>query len=314
MRNVPLLCRTATTFSKSKSLDEAAFGHFLQRLVDVKSGVYLAAGGAGEGHALSRQELSRVYSVGVDVCKGRVPVNANLPEQTTAQATLEHAMLAIEAGIEIVQIYGPAGWHGYKPTDAEFIAYFDAVLKVIKHPVALASNPVLGYMQKANLIADICNRYSQVVAVNLSGVRDRYLIDLKDALKRNVDIYVALGGSLHALSLGASGLLGAEANIIPKTVRRYAELYASGDNAALANTYADIQRFSRHVEKWHGSTPRWIKMAMYVLGLPGGEGGARGPYLMPADDEMQKFTEGLLDLRIPEIDELAKAAGLRLPA
>ena len=54
-------------------------------------------------------------------------------------------------------------------------------------------------------------------------------------------------------------------------------------------------------------------MAMKVLKLPGGDGGARGPYLMPPDDEVQKFADGLLRLRLPEIDELALAAGLRLP-
>jgi hypothetical protein len=34
---------------------------------------------------------------------------------------------------------------------------------------------------------------------------------------------------------------------------------------------------------------------------------------MPSQDEQQKFTEGLLRLRLPEIDELARAAGLNLP-
>jgi hypothetical protein len=35
---------------------------------------------------------------------------------------------------------------------------------------------------------------------------------------------------------------------------------------------------------------------------------------MPAEEELQKFSEGLLRLRLPEIDELARAAGLTLPA
>ena len=54
-------------------------------------------------------------------------------------------------------------------------------------------------------------------------------------------------------------------------------------------------------------------MAMKILKLPGGEGGPRGPYLMPPDDEVQKFADGLLRLRLPEIDETARAAGLRIP-
>tara|TARA_B100000315_G_scaffold254843_1_gene296760 strand:- start:747 stop:1691 length:945 start_codon:yes stop_codon:yes gene_type:complete len=314
MSNLTLLCRNATTFTKSEGLDEEAFREFLQRFVDARLGVYLASGGSGEGHALSRDELRRVYKIGVEVCKGKVPVNANPPEQHTAQATIEHAKLAVEAGVEVVNVYGPASLHGYRPTDAEFTGYFDEVLGAIKHPVAIAPNPVIGYTPRPALIAGICDRFSQVVAVNLSGLDDTYFIDLKDLIKRDVGIYVPLPGSLHTLALGATGLLNPEANIIPKTFRRYLDLYESGDFDALGRVYADLQRFNRHVGKWHSGSPRWLKMTMKVLKLPGGEGGVRLPYLMPEDDEAESFTDGLLRLRLPEIDELAGAAGLHLPA
>ena len=47
---------------------------------------------------------------------------------------------------------------------------------------------------------------------------------------------------------------------------------------------------------------------MKVLKLPGWEGGLRKPYLMPADDVVRSFADGLLRLGIPEIDEMARAA------
>ena len=37
----------------------------------------------------------------------------------------------------------------------------------------------------------------------------------------------------------------------------------------------------------------------------------RKPYLMPPDDEVQRFAAGLLKLGFSEIDDLARAAGLR---
>ncbi|MBV9922212.1 MAG: hypothetical protein JOY78_15355, partial [Pseudonocardia sp.] len=52
---------------------------------------------------------------------------------------------------------------------------------------------------------------------------------------------------------------------------------------------------------------RWQKMAMRVLRLPGGEGGLRLPYLMPPQSEIDRFAEGLLGLRIREIEDLARA-------
>jgi len=54
----------------------------------------------------------------------------------------ERAKLAIEAGVEVVNVYGPASWHGYRPTDAELGAYYEEVLAAIRHPVALAPNPI----------------------------------------------------------------------------------------------------------------------------------------------------------------------------
>lgn len=308
-----LLCRNATTFTSTKALDETAFQKFLQRFVDAKLGVYLASGGSGEGHALTRDEILRIYRIGVEVCKGKVLVNANPPEQNTARDTIEHARLAVAAGVDVINIYGPASWHGFRPTEAEFFAYFDEVFKEIKYPAALAPNPVIGYTPRPALIAEVCKRHSQVVDINLSGVGDAYFIELKDALTRNVNIFVPFQSCLHMLGLGATGLLGAEANIIPKTFRRYIDLYESGNHAELAVVYADLQRYNRYVAKWHSGGPRWIKMAMKILKLPGGEGGPRGPYLMPPDDEVQKFADGFLRLRLPEIDETARAAGLRIP-
>jgi 4-hydroxy-tetrahydrodipicolinate synthase len=308
-----LLCRNATTFSRSGELDEEAFAQFLQRFVDARLGVYLASGGSGEGHALTWEELRRVYEIGVSVCGGKVQVCANPPEQNTARASRDHALLAAVAGVDVVNIYGPAAWHGYRPTDAEYLAYFDAILTEVRHPVALAPNPIIGYSPAPHLIADICNRYAQVVSVNLSGQGDTYFIELKDRLRRDVDIYVPFAGSLNTLGMGAAGLLGAEANIIPKTHRLYLDLYESGKTEELARVYADVRRFGKYVARYHNAAPRWIKMALRIFRLPGGEGGVRPPYLPAPAKDVEEFTAGLLALRIPEIDDMARAAGLPLP-
>jgi dihydrodipicolinate synthase/N-acetylneuraminate lyase len=77
------------------------------------------APGSGEGNALTEDELRRVYRIGVEVCKGKFAANANPPETQTVWATREHLALAIESGVEMVNIYGLTGWHGFRPTDAE---------------------------------------------------------------------------------------------------------------------------------------------------------------------------------------------------
>lgn len=305
-----VLCRGLTTFSKTLDLDEESFRKYLRRMVEAGIGLYLGSGGSGEGHALSKAELLRVYQLGVEVCKGKVTVGANLPDQHTPQATIEHARVAIEAGVDVINLYGPASHHGYSSTAGETVAYFDRVLSAIEYPVAIAPNVMIP-TPSASLIAEVCNRYPQITTVMMMSQDDHYFITLREKISRDIEINVPFG-LLHALLLGANGVITNQASILPRTFRTYVDLFDAKDFSGLGPVFADLVRFGRYVDRWGGS-PRWLKMALRVLKLPGGEGGVREPYIAPTDQEVREFVDGLLALRIPELDELARAAGLRFP-
>ena len=304
------LCRTATTFGKGgEGVDEDAMRRFLQRFVDAKLGVYLCSAGSGESHSMTREEIKQVYEIGVAVGKGKIQVNANPPEQGSAKVTREHTLLAIEAKVDLVNVYGPASWHGFKPTEQEYFAYYDDVLRGISHPIAIAPNPTIGYTPTPTQVAEVCRKHTQITAVNLSSLDKDYFIELKAAMtRRDVEIYVPFPDSFYTLQLGGAGMVSMEGNILPKTVRRYLDLYEQGKYAEMAAIYEEISRFIRHVRKWQSNTPRWLKMAMRELKLPGGEGGVREPYRMPPDAEVKRFMDGLLALNIPEITEQMNAA------
>jgi dihydrodipicolinate synthase/N-acetylneuraminate lyase len=308
VNQLTLVCRSATTFSRTGELDEEAMAATVQRFVDAQLGVYLASGASGEGHALSADELRRVYEIGVDVGKGKIIVSANQPEQLTPGATIEHARIAMAAGVDALNIYGPEGRHGFVPTEDEYIAYFDTVLGEIRYPVALAPNPTVGYAPRPEVIASLCAKYPQVVAVNLASQGDAYFVRLKDALTRPVDIYVPYPASLHTLGMGATGLLGAEANVIPRTFRKYLDQYAAADLRGLHETYAELRRFTTFASTWGSSSPRWIKLAFRAWRLPGWAGGTRPPFAQPDADSVERFRRGALQLNIPEIDELDRLA------
>jgi dihydrodipicolinate synthase/N-acetylneuraminate lyase len=299
--SLTLICRTATIFHADGRIDEDGFRQHLQRLIDHDHGLYLASGGSGEGHVLTHAELRQVYAAGVACGRGKVPVYANPPEQHTAQLTLEHSLLAIEAGVELVNVYGPSALHGYTPSDEEFEAYHDALLPQLRHPVALAPNPILGYAPDPRTVARLCNRYPQVEAINLALQTDDYMLRIQADLNRPVHFYAPISGSLNALALGAHGLLGAEANILPETHARYVSRCGEGATAALGLEYRRIKRFTQLVGR-HGTSPRWLKMALRVLGLPGGEGRPRPPYLMPGEAVLRRFAADLAALDIPELE------------
>src|SRR5579871_4160456 len=153
---IDLISRAATTFGPDGRFDPKLEAQFLQRYIDARIGVFMGSGGSGEGHALTLDELAAVYECGVKVCKGKIPVWANPPEQYTARQTIEHTRLAAKAGCEVVNIYGLAGLHSMKPFDYELKAYFEEVLSAVSCPVALATQPLVGYSIKPEMIADLC--------------------------------------------------------------------------------------------------------------------------------------------------------------
>jgi 4-hydroxy-tetrahydrodipicolinate synthase len=303
-----LFCMTATPFAADGALDEAALRSFLDRIIACDLGIYLGSGGSGEGHALSHDEMRRIYEIGAEAAHGKVAFHANPPEQHTVKQTIALARIAVEAGIEVVHMYTLAGWHGMKPTPDELDRYFDDVLDKIQHPVAIAVNHTMGYIPTAAQIAAIARRHQQIVAVKLTGVQDTYLIDVKALIDRPMSYYVQPQGSLNALLLGADGIFGSEGNVIPKTYRSYLDHYLSGDTAALGRAYSDLRSFNQFVNRWGPSNPRWLKMAMRILELPGGAGAIREPYRMPSDAELLKFRDGLVRLDIAEVNELLAAA------
>src|ERR1700709_727487 len=104
---IELIARSATTFAADGSLDEGAMRAFLQRFVDAGLTIYLGSGGSGEGCSLTLDALARV---GGEVAGGKVPVGSNPPDQHTARDSIFHAKLAMAAGVDVVQLYGPASW------------------------------------------------------------------------------------------------------------------------------------------------------------------------------------------------------------
>jgi len=312
MSEINLLCRNATTFGANGiGIDEDAFRQHLHRFIESRLGLYVGSAGSGESHAMTREELATIYRIAVQEGKGKITVNANPPEQHTAAMTLEHSLLAAEAGVGIVNIYGPSSWHGFKPTDEEILAFYDDVFRQFPYPAAIAPNPIIGYTPSAELCAALCAKHHQIVAINLAGLAGSYFVRLKDVLPRDVDIFVPYQTALETLSLGARGLLGAEANIVPKTFRAYIDRYEAGDVAGAARVYAQLQKLTDYLKPWHRSSPKWIKMYLKVFGLPGGAGGLREPYRMPGDEELERFAQGLVALDIPEVNEHARQAGRR---
>jgi 4-hydroxy-tetrahydrodipicolinate synthase len=297
----------ATPFTASGEVDEASLRAGLRRMVEAGVGVYLGSGGAGEGHALRPAELRRVYEIGVEECKGRVPVHANPPEPRTGAAMLDLARHAVAANVDVVQLYPMDAGHAMRPTTAEQEVYYRDLLDAIGHPVALSVHVHAGYMAPVALLAKLCQTYSQIVAINVIGTPVSYFVELRDAIDARVGLNVRLINAIEGYALGARGFLAAEPNLTPRLCRSIVDRVAANDVTGAGASLAQLVRLASIVNRWAPSTARWVKMAMKVLDLPGGRGGLRKPYLMPPAVELNDMAAGIAALRIEELGACEKA-------
>jgi len=296
-------CMVATPFAADGRIDEGALRAQLQRMVAANVGVYLGSGGAGEGHALSQAELRLLYDVGVDECRGRVPLHANPPEPRTAAAMLEPVRHAVQAGVDVVQVYPMDAGHAMRPTPGEQEAYYRDILGAVDHPVALSVHVYAGYMAPVALLRRLCTDYPQVVAINVIGTPLQYFVELRDALDPRITLNVRLINAIEGHALGARGFLAAEPNLVPRLSRSIVDALLVSDHVRAGRDLAHLVRLAAVVNRWAPSTARWVKMGMKVMDLPGGKGGLRKPYLMPPQAELEAMAAALAQLGIDEVDE-----------
>jgi dihydrodipicolinate synthase/N-acetylneuraminate lyase len=291
MKSVPrCFVMSITPFTPDGSIDEPAMTAHIKRLVDAGCGMYIGSPGTGEGHALSDSELDRIYRLAVEVSAGTVPVNANPPEGRTPARAIELAQLAARAGVDSVEIYTLDPGHGMAMTNRERDVYYDGILGQIDHPVTLSlQRPIASNWQLSiEDIVTLAARHQNIEGVHVQAMTTQFRLMLKGALGKSVAVYGPAPTALQDSLLGLDGFQSAEANIFPELAASIARVSVTGDVAAAAAGFRTLMLFLGQVDRW-GTAVRWGKLALEALGLPGGNGIVRPPYVYPA--------EGLTDMK-----------------
>jgi 4-hydroxy-tetrahydrodipicolinate synthase len=303
-RTAMACCMSQTPFTADDELDEQGLRLHLRRMAEAGVAVYLASPGSGEGHALSDAELRRVYAIGVEECKGKVPVYANPPEARTGAQMAGRIRAAVEAGVDEVQIYPVDNGHGMKPTTAEQDAYYRDLLDGFDYPTAISVTTMANHITPIPLLKALCRDYPQIVTVNVIGTPVNYLAEIMDELGPGIAFYNSIRGLADGLALGTSGALLGHANLVPRLCRSVFDRFAASDMRKFSEAYTNLMRLNRIVERW-GTNPRWIKMGMKVLELPGcGDGRVRKPYLSPPAADMADMAKAFDAMGLRQIEGL----------
>jgi dihydrodipicolinate synthase/N-acetylneuraminate lyase len=297
-----IMCMSLTPFQEDGSLDEEQLRIHLRRLVAARNAICLGSSGSGEGTALTVKELRRVYEIGVEEAKGKVPVWANPREAYSAAEMYEVAKEAVAAGVDAVSLYQLKGGHGMIPNEREQQAYFEDLLDVIDCPVAIEITTSQGYYATVPFVTQLCKRYEQICAIAVMGTPHNYFVALRDVLPDSIALHTSPLDFVHRLALGARAVWMPWNNVIPNIAQSIADGFAAGDLPKVCKATLTYQRFSRIMDPWYPKTPRGLKMAMKVLGL--GNGVLRRPYLLPPEEDLRIMERAFGELHIRELEGL----------
>ena len=295
---------TVIPFSADGTLDEDALRSHLQYQAAAGVGVYLGSYGSGEGHLLREREVERIYEIGVEELKGKVPLFAAAIGFTETDYIIHQAKRAAAIGVDAVQIHPPRpGTPLHRPTPPELERFYDDILSSVTTPVHLSNQTAMVSSEvPVAFFAKLVETYDHIEMINNTSQDLSYLVRLLDAIGDKALVSVGMVTQLiTTLALGGHGSLCFEPNIAPRLTMSVLAAYRSGDNALALDRFAHLLRLNEILSKYQN--PRSLKAALRVLGLPGGF--LRRPYLDLDEAAHEDIRATLERLRIKEIEGLA---------
>jgi 4-hydroxy-tetrahydrodipicolinate synthase len=157
-----------TPFTIDGRLDEDGYRRHLQRLAAAGIGVYVGGGGSGEGFILTEEERRRLFAIGAEELRGRVPFRSMGVETRSAGEMIDYLIEAQSAGVDAAQVYSLDLGHGHRPTEDEVFEYLVDVLSATNVPTVLSTHQSVGYRISVESIARVVDRFDHVVGVNSS--------------------------------------------------------------------------------------------------------------------------------------------------
>jgi 5-dehydro-4-deoxyglucarate dehydratase len=268
-----------TPFRDDLSLAERGLADNVERLLQSRIAAIVVAGGTGEFHALSPDEIVRACEVAVEAVAGRVPVIVGTGGSAATGVAVARACAA--AGADGLLLMPPA--YG-RADDDGLMAYY----------AALASATNLGAIiyarDHAVLSPDLVKRLARIdtVVAFKDGQGDlRLWKRIRDRIGDELCWLAGAGDDLvpQYFSAGAEGFTSSIANLYPAIAVRLFQVASRDVSAAESFVTRHIQPIYTLRAKRRGYEVTTIKAAMGMLGFAAGPVRPPLPGLARADTE-----------------------------
>jgi 4-hydroxy-tetrahydrodipicolinate synthase len=248
----------------------------------IRQGVHGLVGGgsAGEGFALSRDELRRVVAVIAEEAAGQLPVFAGIIANSTREA-IARAKAVADCGVSALQVT-PVHYI-YKSDDGAMVRHFQALYEAVGIPIIVYNVIPWNYLSPA-LLLRLMRDVPGVVGVKQSAGDMKLLADLLLSAEPQNRIYAALDALVYpTLALGAHGVISQILAAIPGPCVQLWNAVQRKDHAAALRLHRQM------LTLWNAiAGDNRLAVTKYTLSLQGIPTGPPRAPLTPASPAQQQ--------------------------
>ncbi len=256
------LTALVTPMREDGSVDEAAYGRFIDwQILQGTQGI-VPVGTTGESPTLTHDEHKRVVELAVQAAAGRVPVIAGAGSNSTAEA-IALAAHAKRAGADAVLVVTP---YYNKPTQEGLFRHYSAIADAVEIPIIIYNIP-------GRSVIDMSVETMARLAAhkNIVGVKDATanLTRPQHTTQACGEDFNQLSGEDHTalayLISGGHGCISVSSNVAPKLCAEMHAAWARGDVSGAMAIQARL--LPLHDAMFCESNPGPVKYAASLLGF-----------------------------------------------
>ncbi len=243
------------------TVDEAAFGAFVDWQIQQGTHGIIPVGTTGESPTLSHDEHRRVVEIAVEVAAGRVPVIAGAGSNSTAEA-IELTRHAKDAGADAALVVTP---YYNKPTQQGMILHYTAIADAVDLPIVIYNIPSRSVVDMSVETMAHLARHRNIVGVKDSTANLARPLHTRRACGTE---FVQMSGEDHTalafLAAGGHGCISVTGNIAP---RLCSEMHRAWHNGETGKAMAIQDRLlPLHDAMFVESNPGPVKYGASLMG------------------------------------------------
>jgi 4-hydroxy-tetrahydrodipicolinate synthase len=226
-------------------VDFDAFDALVELQLEGGSRGVVVCGTTGEPTSLTLGERAALYMHAAAVAEGRMAVIAatGAPDQAT---TFKLTDTAAKSGVDAVLVVSPAF---IKPSQQGLVEHFSAVAARVELPMLLYNIPGRSAVSiEPSTIATIVERSPNVIGVKHASTDLDFITELLLGLGDDFHVFCGTESlSYPMLALGASGLMSAVGNLLPRRIAGLCEAAHAGDHETALREHRSLFAVNRAV-------------------------------------------------------------------